>query len=75
MSKLLDYSRLGSKDPTAASTLDALENFIAEHGIPRIIITNSNEVLGAVKKKKHYLGRMFTLRRLSEPDKYNQNPG
>ena len=28
-SKLLDYYRLGSKDPTASSTLDVLGKFIA----------------------------------------------
>ena len=55
-SKLLDYNRLGSKDPTARLTLDDLGNFIAKHGIPRMIITDHDEVLGARKKWKHYLG-------------------
>ena len=40
-SKLLAYYRLGSKDPTSASTLDALSQFISEHGIPRMIVTDS----------------------------------
>ena len=40
-SKLLAYYILGSKDPTAASTLDALNQFIAKHGILRMIITDS----------------------------------
>ena len=44
--KLLAYYRLGSKGPTAALTLDAISQFIAEHGIPRIIITDSDRVLG-----------------------------
>ena len=49
-SKLLAYYRLGSKDPNSALTLDALGNLIAEHGIPRMIITESDGVLGAGKK-------------------------
>ena len=59
-SKLLGYYRLGSKYSTSRSTLDSLGNLIAEHGIPRIIIMDSDGVLGAGKKWKHYLGRMFT---------------
>ena len=59
-SKLLDYYRFGSKDPTARSALDALGNFISEHGIPRMIITDSDRVIGAGKKWKHYLRQMFT---------------
>ena len=59
-SKLIAYYKLGSKDPTSRSTLDDLGNFIAEHGIPIIIITDSDGVLGAGKKWKHYLGQMFT---------------
>ena len=54
-SKLLAYYRLGSKDPTASSTLDAQGNFIAEHRIPRMIFMDSDWVLGAGKKWKHYL--------------------
>ena len=46
MSKLLAYYILGSKDPTAFSTLDSLVNFISEHGIPRMISTDSDGVLG-----------------------------
>ena len=49
-SKILAYYRLGSKDPTAPSTLDSIDNFIAEHGIPIMIITDSDGVLGAGKK-------------------------
>ena len=58
--KLLAYYILGSKDPTSASTLDYIGNFIAEHGIPIIIITDSDRVLGAGEKWKHFLTRMFT---------------
>ena len=46
-SKLLAYYRLGSKYPTALSTLDALGNFIAEHEIHRMIITDIDSLLGA----------------------------
>ena len=46
-SKLLAYYRLGSKYPTALSTLDALGNFIAEHEIHRMIITDIDSFLGA----------------------------
>ena len=73
-SKLLAYYRLGYKDPTSASDLDALGNFIGENGIPRMIITDSYGVFGAAKKWKHFLCQMFTPLRLSEPDKHNQNP-
>ena len=73
-SKLLDYYRLGSKDPTSYSTLYALVNFIADHRISRMIITDSDGVLGVGKKWKHYPGRIFTPLQLSEPDKHNQNP-
>ena len=73
-SKLLYYYRLGFKYPTSASTLYALGNFIAEHGIPRMIIMDSDGVLGAGEKLKHFLGRIFTPLQLSEPDKHNQNP-
>ena len=55
-SKLLAYYRLGSKESTSSSTLNSLGNFISEHRIPRMIITDSNGVLGAGKKWKHYLG-------------------
>ena len=71
---LLAYYRLGSKDPTSSSTLDALGNFIAENGIPRMLITDSDGVLGAENKWKHFLGQKFTPHRLSEPDKHNKNP-
>ena len=73
-SKLLDYYRLRSKDPTSASTLYYLHNFIAEHGIPRMIITDSYRVIGAGENWKHYLGQMFTPLQLYKPDKHNQNP-
>ena len=72
-SKLIAYYRLDSKEPTASSTLDNLGNFIAEHRVPRIIITDINRVLGEGNKWKHYLGRMFNRLRLSKPDKHNQN--
>ena len=49
-------------------------NFIPEHGIPTMIITDSDGVLGAGNKWKHYLRQMFTPLQLSEPDKNNQNP-
>ena len=39
-----------------------------------MIITDSYGVLGAVKKWKHYLGRMFTPLLLSKQDKHSQNP-
>ena len=45
--KILAYYILGSKDPTARSPIDAIGNFIAEHGIPRMISTDSDGVLGA----------------------------
>ena len=41
-SKLLAYYRLGKKEPTSHSTLDALRKFIAWHGIPKKIITDSD---------------------------------
>ena len=72
-SKFLAYYCLGSKDPTAASTLDAFCKFIAEHGIPRMIITDSDGVLGAGKKWQHFLGQVFAPLNLSKPDKHNQN--
>ena len=37
-SKLLAYYRLGTKEPTGTSTLDALRRFIDWHGIPKKII-------------------------------------
>ena len=46
-SKLLAYYRIGSKEPTETSTLDALRNFIAWHGIPKKILTDSDGRLGA----------------------------
>ena len=72
-SKMLAYYRLGSKNPTGSLTLDALDNFIAEHGIPREIITDCDGRLGAGKVWKIYLGRLFVPLSLSEPDKHNQN--
>ena len=55
-------------------TLDALGNFIAENGIPIMIIDDSDGALDAGNKWKYYLGKIFTPLRLSEPDKHNQNP-
>ena len=71
--KLLAYYLLGSKDLTAASTPDALGQFIADHGIPRTIIMDSDGVLGAGKKWQKCLGRFFVPLNLSEPDKRNHN--
>ena len=73
-SKLLYYYRLVSKDPTTASTLDALSNFITEHGIPITSILDRDGVLGARKKWKHHIEQIFTPLRLSELDKHNHNP-
>ena len=73
-SKLLYYFTLGSKHSTASSTPNALGDIIAEHRIPKTIITDSNGVLGTGKKWKHYLGKMFAPLRTSEPDEHNQNP-
>ena len=39
-----------------------------------MIITDSNVVLGAVKKCKRFLGRLLIPLQLSKPDKHNQNP-
>ena len=39
-----------------------------------MIITDSNVVLGAVKKCKRFLGRFLIPLQLSEPDIHNQNP-
>ena len=72
-SKLLAYNHLGSKKPTGTSTLYALGKFIAEHGIPGKIITDSDGKLGAGKAWKNYLGRLFVPLSLSEPDKHNQD--
>ena len=72
-SKLLDYYRPRLKYPTARLTLDALENFINEHGIPRMIIMDSDGVLGAVKKRKHIIRENIHPLRLSKTDKQNQN--
>ena len=73
-SKLLAYYSLGSKDPTAALTLDALGKFIDEHVIPTMIITDFTGMLGAGNKWQHFLGRLFVPLNLSESDKHNQNP-
>ena len=55
--KFLAYYRLGSKDPTSSLNLDHLGNFTADHGIPRILITDSDGVLGAGKKWKYFYDR------------------
>ena len=73
-SKILAYYIHGSKYPTLSLTLDALGNIIEEHGIHRMLITDSDVVLGAGKKWKHFLGRMFTPLCLSEPYKHNKTP-
>ena len=72
--RILAYYRLGSKDPISALNLDALIQFIVEHRIPIMIITNSDGVLGAGKKGKKFLRRLFIPLQLSKPDKHNQNP-
>ena len=72
-SKSLAYYRLGSKEPTGNSTIDALGKFIVENGIPRKIITESDGRIGAGKVWKNFLGRLFVPLILSEPDKHNQN--
>ena len=59
-SNIISYYRRGLKDLTASLTLNALGNFIAEHGIPRMIIMDSDGLLSSGKKWKHYLGLIFT---------------
>ena len=73
-SKLLAYYRLGSNEPTAASNLNALSQFISKNGIPRMIVMDSDGVLGVGKKWQQFLGRLFILFNLSKPDKQNQKP-
>ena len=73
-SKLLDYYCLGSKDPTGSSTLNDLGRFIYEHGIPRMIVTDHDRKLGAGKKWKQFIGKLFVPLNLSGLDKLNQNP-
>ena len=73
-SKLLAYYMLGSKYPTASSTLVALGKFIADHSIPRSLITDSGSILGDGKKCKQVLERTFTPLHISKPDKHNQKP-
>ena len=72
--ELLAYHILVSKYPTAALTLDDLSQLISKHGIPIMIIADSDGVLGAGKKWKRFLGRFFIPLQLSEPDKNNQHP-
>ena len=72
-SKLLAYYRLGSKEPTGSSTLDALCKSIAWHRIPRKIVTDSDGRLGAGRVWKNFLGGLFVPLILSEPDKHNHN--
>ena len=72
-SKLLAYYRLGLKEPTGTSTLDALRRFIAWHGIPKKILMDSDKRLGVGKAWKSFLGGLFFTLILSEPDKHNQN--
>ena len=49
-SNLLAYFRLGSKYITASLTLYSLVKFIAEHGIPRMLITDCDGILGSRNK-------------------------
>ena len=60
-SKLLAYYRLGSKDPTGSSTLDALGKFIAEHGIPRRLLLIVMGGLGLEKYGKIISGDCLFL--------------
>ena len=53
-SKLLAYYWLGYKVPTGSSNLDALCKFIAWHGIPRKIFTDSDGRLGAGRVWKNF---------------------
>ena len=62
------------KDPTASSTLYTLSKFIAEHGIPSLLITDSGGILGVGKKWKQVIERTLIPLHLSELDKHNQNP-
>ena len=73
-SKLIAYYIFELKEPTSSSTLDALGNFISEHGIPIMIINDRDGVLGTGKKWKHYLRKSFTPLQPYEPDKHNHNP-
>ena len=73
-SKLLAYCRLDSKDPTKSLALYALGKFIAEHGIPIVLIMYSEGILGAGYKWKQAIGKTFIPLHLSGPDKHNQNP-
>ena len=73
-SKLLADYHIGFNDPTTALTLDALSQFISENGILRMIIMDSDGVLGAGKKWKHFMGRLFIPLNRSKPDKQKQNP-
>ena len=72
-SKLLAYYRLCSKEPTRISTIDVLRKFIAWHGIPKKIITDSDGILGAGRVWKNFLGGLFVPLILLEPDKHNKN--
>ena len=47
--------------------------FIAWHGIPKKIITDSDKRLGAGKTWKRFLSNIFVPLILSEPEKHNQN--
>ena len=49
-SKLLDYYRRGLKDPTSSLTLYDLVNFIADHRILGMLVTDSDGVLCAENK-------------------------
>ena len=73
-SKLLADYHIGFNDPTAALTLDDISEFISEHGIIRMIITDSDGVLGVGKKWTNFMGRLFIPLNRSKPDKQNQNP-
>ena len=72
-SKQLPYYRLGLKEPTGSSTLDALRKFMAWHDIPKKIIMDSDGRLGAGRVWKNFLGGLFVPLILSEPDKHNHN--
>ena len=50
-----------------------LRRFIAWHGIPKKILTDSDKRLGVGKAWKSFLGGLFVPLILYEPDKHNQN--
>ena len=72
--KLFDCYRLGLKYPTASLALDSFGKLITDHRILRILITDSDGILGFGKKCKQVLGRTIIPLYLSETDKHNKTP-